>query len=162
MNLSRQQLTILVVLFGVTVAVYARAFYRPAAASKSATPQASEPSQTPHPVSPDSPASSLTSSKLSAIPILPDPSPQRAAQRKDAVHQVWARDPFVQDLSSKSATATLALTGILWDANQPMAIINGQTLSVGQELDGYRVTSISPHHVSLTDGKQILELSITP
>ena len=40
------------------------------------------------------------------------------------------------------------------------AIINGRTLSVGQELDGYRVTSISPDHVSLTDGNHTLELSI--
>ena len=162
MNLSRQQLTMLVVLFGVTVAVYARALYRPAASSKSATPRVPQELQAPHTVSPEALAGPLASSKLSAMPTLPETSPQRGAQRKDAAHLAWGRDPFVRDRSSKSATATLALTGILWDTQQPMAIINGQALSVGQELDGYRVTSISPDHVSLTDGKQNLDLTITP
>ena len=149
---------ILVVLGGVIIAVYARAFHRPTAPSRPATPL---PTETQLAVSHEvGAASPVPSSTLSAIPILPEKSPQHEAQRKEAVRLSWGRDPFAQDLPAKQAAIALALTGILWDANQPMAIINGRTLSVGQELDGYRVTSISPDHVSLTDGNHTLELSI--
>jgi len=56
----------------------------------------------------------------------------------------------------------LTLSGILWDANQPMAIINGQTLHVGDHLEGYRVTDITQARVSVSDGTQILQLLVAP
>ena len=56
----------------------------------------------------------------------------------------------------------LHLSGILWDAVTPMAIINGQTLHVGEKLEGYEVIQILQDHVVLSDGTTTSELLLAP
>ena len=85
----------------------------------------------------------------------------RAAQRAASQQVAWGRDPFLRGRTT-DATSDLTLSGILWDANQPMAIINGQTLHVGDHLEGYRVTEITQDRVSVSDGTQILQLLVAP
>lgn len=163
MKRPQQQTIVLVVLVGVMIAVYVRALHRPSAPSRPASaPRGEEPHVAPA-VSLDAPPRDLVASAdLRAFPVFPDGLQQRQTQRTYAARLGWGRDPFAQDPSFKRPTITLTLTGILWDPNQPMAIINGQTLSVGQELDGYRVTAISLDRVFLTHGNHTLELSLGP
>ena len=86
---------------------------------------------------------------------------QRAEQRTRAARLAWRRDPFLRGASA-GGPAGLLLAGILWDATAPIAMINGQMLRVGEELEGYRVTAIFQDHVSLTDGSTAYELSLSP
>jgi hypothetical protein len=94
-------------------------------------------------------------------PVLPERSDQREAQRERSVRLVWGRDPFAWTVKSRQGTE-LNLSGILWDASQPIAIINGRMLYVGEALEGYRVVEISHDRVSVTDGAQTFQLFITP
>ena len=88
-------------------------------------------------------------------------SAQREAQRQPTTLLAWGRDPFTRDAATGNGSG-LALAGILWDPQQPMAIINGRTVRVGAELEGYRVTDITQDRVSITDGTQTFQLSIAP
>ena len=159
MTSPRRQMMMVAGLFGVVIVVYARALHRPTASSKPVTTPLSAAAEGSHEAVATSP---IPPSTLGAIPLLPERSQQREFQRKEVTRLSWDRDPFSSHLLAMHVVETLALNGILWDATQPMAIINGQTLSIGQEVDGYRITSISPDHVLVTDGNQTLQLNIAP
>ena len=62
----------------------------------------------------------------------------------------------------KMVSKRLEVSGILWDTTQPLAVINGQTVRVGQELDGYQIIEISPDRVSVTDGTETFQLRLSP
>ena len=88
------------------------------------------------------------------------PSALRGAQR-DAVGQMkLGRDPFVRGQGSGSHG--LSLSGILWDGQHPMAVINNQTMRVGESVDGYTVVAIGQDVVSVTDGTQTIQLRLAP
>ena len=61
------------------------------------------------------------------------------------------RDPFVfgpRKAASSTATTTLpVLTGILWDAKSPLAVIDGEPATVGQDVGGWQVVEIRPDRV---------------
>ena len=52
--------------------------------------------------------------------------------------------------------------GVVLGFATPEAFINGQTLRVGDELDGYRVTEITHDRVTVSDGTQTFQLLIVP
>ena len=74
----------------------------------------------------------------------------------------WARDPFVQQESSISIVraVNLTLNGVLWDPKMPKAIVNEQTLLVGETIYGYTVIEIKPRSVVLRTGEKNIELSV--
>ena len=132
----------------VLIAVYVRAFL-----PKRSVPRAAMPSN----AAPEQPTT------VPAGPAAPSPQEvlaQREAQRARADGLSWNRDPFTRGRTG--AVGGFALSGILWDTQQPIAIINGQMLRVGEELDGYRVAEIGQDHVSLTDGTHTYQLLIAP
>ena len=142
------QLALLLVLIGVMVVVYTTAF------RKHATPPAAD--------TPAQAAGDIATAPTSALElVIPERSVQRAAQRERTMLLAWSRDPFTRGASLAEGSG-LTLAGILWDPQQPLAIINGQTVHVGEELEGYRVTEITSDRVSLTDGTQTFQLSIAP
>ena len=143
MTRQRLQAAVLILLVGVMVAVYAKSFR-----STVRHPGGAEPA----------PASAVS---VSSPGVLLERSEQRTAQRARAAELAWHRDPFTRG-ASVGLVSGLALSGILWDANAPMAIINGQMVHVGEELEGYRVTEITQDRVSVTDGHQTFQLLITP
>lgn len=140
---SRRQLVALGVLLLVMVGVYARAFRRPAAA-----PSATE----------------ALPSGGGSVAGIPDQDPglsaRRAAQRAELEQLEWTRDPFSR--GPARGHGELSLSGILWDAAQPLAIINGETLQPGDTIDGFRILSIEPASVVMTDGTETLQLQIAP
>lgn len=150
MNRSQRQLIMLVVLLGVLVAVYARAFKNPAGSPSASTQMTSSPTT-------DGPATSSTTIE----PLITAPSAQRDAQRERARALTWSRDPFTQGASAGEGSG-LTLSGILWDPGHPMAIINGATVHVGDEFEGYRILDIAPDHVSVSDGTDTFQLLIVP
>ena len=142
----QQQLIVFVMLLGVLVAVYVRAFRNPAGGSST---------------SPSSvPAESAAPSAALELPVAV-PSVQRDAQRDRARALTWSRDPFTRGASAGEGSG-LALSGILWDPTHPMAIINGTTVHVGDEFEGYRILDIALDHVSVSDGTNTFQLLIVP
>ena len=144
---KQQQVAVLIGLVIVMAAVYARAFrgtghHRPA-------PSAAVPGD-------------AAGAGAPVEESWPDRSAQRQAQQAEAVQLAWARDPFTHGGTSAGGPSGLALSGILWDANAPLAIINGQTLRVGEELEGFRVVQIDPDRVVLSDGIETFSLATTP
>jgi hypothetical protein len=86
-----------------------------------------------------------------------EPSPERIAQREHASGQGWGRDPFIVQTPVVVERPTFTLSGILWDPQKPIAIINGSLVRIGEELSGYRVVAISHDRVSLIkDGHTLL------
>ncbi len=86
---------------------------------------------------------------------------RREAQRAQAHLLAWSRDPFLHS-GTESSTSELHLSGILWDPHQPLAIINGTTVSRGDNVAGCRVVEIQQDQVDLTDGTQTYHLRVNP
>ena len=149
MTRQQTQSIALSVLAVVLVAVYVRACAPKRSAPGAAVPSATVPVQPPAEV-PSGPAALAPQEVLA----------QREAQRLRASELNWNRDPFTRGRTG--AVGGFTLSGILWDTQQPIAIINGQMLQVGEELDGYRVADIGQDHVSLTDGTHTYQLLIAP
>ena len=147
MTKSQQQLAILGVLVLVMVGVYVRAFR-------------SGPSQ-PNEAQGSDPGTQASGSTHRARSVRSDVdrSAMRVAQRERALQLAWRRDPFIRG-GTLGSMSGLVLSGILWDATQPLAVVNGQTVRVGQELDGYQITEISHDRVSVTDGTETFQLRI--
>ena len=85
----------------------------------------------------------------------------RAAQRERSSAATWRRDPFVLERQG-AGSDELSCTGILWDAERPVALINGRAVQPGEEVDGYQVVEISRDRVSLSDGTHTIQLHVTP
>jgi hypothetical protein len=132
------------------VAVYARALRPPA------RPQTEDPAAVLTDVVRAAEASTARRVQLSGAP-----STGRQTQRAYAAGLAWTRDPFTRG-RIMSGSEALLLSGILWDASAPLAMINGQMLGVGETVDGYQVVDISPDSVSLTDGTETLRLLVSP
>ena len=148
MTKSHQQAAILSVLILVMIGVYARAFRSPRHAAQPAS-------------SAQAPGAAAPSPDVAEASEWPDYSAQRQAQEEEAMQLAWARDPFARGAST-GGVAGLSLSGILWDATAPMAIISGQTLGIGDEISGFHVTEIHPDRVSLSDGVETVSLTTTP
>ena len=149
MTRQRKQSLLLAALVVVLAAVYVRAFAPKRSASSAAVPSTAVPASPP--------AEGLSGPAASAPE---EVLAQREAQRLHASELNWNRDPFTRGRTG--AVGGFTLSGILWDTQRPIAIINGQMLQVGEELDGYRVADISQDHVSLTDGTHTYQLLIAP
>ena len=145
---SQQQAVMLGVLVLVMIGVYARAFRPPRHAAQPAS-------------SAQAPAAAAPAPDVAEASEWPDHSALRHAQQEEAMQLAWVRDPFARGAST-GGVAGLSLSGILWDATAPMAIISGQTLGIGDEISGFHVTEIHPDRVTLSDGVETVSLTTTP
>ena len=73
----------------------------------------------------------------------------------------FKRDPFSQQsLSDLKESQDLHLSGILWDEANPTAIINGQIITVGGEINGKKIVEIKKDKVILEADGQTTELGL--
>jgi hypothetical protein len=70
----------------------------------------------------------------------------------------WGRNPFV--LPPVRRSLELTVNGILWDTKEPKAVINGQSVGVGDKISIYTVIKIKEDRVLLSNGIEILELKL--
>ena len=154
---QQQQVAILIGLVVVMALVYARPRRRPASPppTASATSPAANPPADVHTADPDDDPSSSTEFPLGAG------SGQREAQATRAAGLNGSRDPFTRG-GSPGQVSGLTLSGIMWDATAPIAIINGEMLHVGEQVDGYRLVEITPDRVSVTDDAETFQLFLSP
>ena len=147
MTRPQKQLMLLGVLGAVMVAVYVRAL---------------RPSPSEEPAQRATPAAEVPASKpVDAVSIPLQPSGDREAQRARAVRLAWTRDPFLRGARGGMMSG-FTLSGILWDEEEPLAIINGQMLHVGDDIEGYQVTEILHDRVAISDGADSHQLQIAP
>lgn len=66
------------------------------------------------------------------------------------------RDPFLfgPTESRPSTNATPHLTGILWDARSPMAVVDDEPVTVGQTVGGWRIIRIEPDGIVIERDSQ--------
>lgn len=72
------------------------------------------------------------------------------------------RDPFTAApiTSEKALQSGVDLTGILWDKDKPLAIIDGEIVKVGSTIAGKTIMEIKKNSVILSDGKVLTELKL--
>ena len=79
-----------------------------------------------------------------------------------AVVRAELRDPFVfgprREAPGASPSSRSVLTGIVWDAAAPLAVIDGEPFVVGQTVEGWRIAEIQPDHIVLQRGEQLRTL----
>lgn len=69
----------------------------------------------------------------------------------------WGRDPFA--LPGQGVTiqtgGQFVLSAVVWDENRPLAVVDGEVVKIGQQINGYTVSKINKENVVLTkDGKE--------
>jgi len=75
-------------------------------------------------------------------------------------------DPFdpsfdrVSKVGIKTEQGGFVLEGIVWDTDNPTAIINGKILHIGEEIGDYEVMEIKQEKVTLSDDIQTIELKV--
>jgi len=113
---------------------------------------------------PDSQAASAPEPVALAPALEAEPSDRRTVrdqQRRRAAALAWSRDPFLHGAGAGDMSGLL-LSGILWDPREPMAVVNGQSVRVGEALEGYQILSITPQQVVVTDGMETFQLDLSP
>lgn len=72
----------------------------------------------------------------------------------------WGRDPFALPSKQEQMAGTLSLTAILYHQSSAVAVLNGQVVRVGDEVDGRQVVAIGRDHVILREGRAIRRLEV--
>ena len=120
------------------------------------------PAETPAPASSaQAPGGLSLSDELVVVTNMKVNDQQREVQEK-IWEKDWGRDAFVpqENLFSIVRAVNLTLNGVLWDLKEPKAIVNEQTLLVGETIYGYTVVEIKPRSVVLRTGEKSIELSV--
>lgn len=84
------------------------------------------------------------------------------AQVSQWTQEKWGRDPFFAEGSDpgKFSGLPLNLTGIVWDAHMPFAVVNDKVLKKGDVIEGYKVVEIKPGSVVFLTGEETVELQL--
>jgi hypothetical protein len=72
------------------------------------------------------------------------------------------RDPFtaVPIVSEKALQSGVDLTGILWDKDKPLAIIDGNVVKKGNRVGNKEVVDIKRDGIILSDGQELFEIKL--
>ena len=85
-------------------------------------------------------------------------------QEEEGQNLELKRDPFsampIADKNPPSPTADIALSGVLWDEANPLAIINNKVVKTGDRVGGCSVVKIKQDSVVLSDGARDFELKL--
>jgi len=73
----------------------------------------------------------------------------------------WKRCPFCGEFFTQVEDSTnLRLSGILWDAKNPQAVIGSEVYGKGDKIGKFIVVDINPDKVVLSDGSKQIELKL--
>ena len=79
---------------------------------------------------------------------------------KKTAYSSWSRDPFSTSPAPIKGYGGLTLGGIVWDKENPMAIINDNIVKIGDKVSGNTVVDIKQDKVILNDGTKDFELKL--
>ncbi len=77
---------------------------------------------------------------------------------KRTAYSSWSRAPFSASSAPIKGYGGHTLSGIIWDKENPMAVINDNIVKIGDKIDGNTVVSIEQDRVVLNDGSKNIEL----
>lgn len=107
---------------------------------------------------------------VATLAIAPSAQPDQKTSSKDLYNSLekhtelieLKRDPFsaAPIVIEKDTQSGVALSGILWDKDKPMAIIEGQIVRVGQHVGNQTVMEIKRDRVILSDGEVFSEVKL--
>ncbi len=83
----------------------------------------------------------------------PDPPLYDARGRRDPLEALVTPTGEIRTPRSGTAVGTLHVDGIMWDASNPLAIVNGRIRRVGDEVEGYRIRSIRRDAIVVEGGE---------
>ncbi|ODS30477.1 MAG: hypothetical protein SCARUB_04417 [Candidatus Scalindua rubra] len=72
----------------------------------------------------------------------------------------WGRDPFLLPQEPAKTSTRLNLNGIIWDEEDPIAIINDNFIEIGDKIEKNTVVDIKEDSVILNDGANDFELRL--
>lgn len=108
-------------------------------------------------------ANKITETKApqAAMPV----KPQYQLQEEESQSLELKRDPFATVIpavvkSQAAQVSSITLSGILWEENNPLAIINNKIVKVGDRVAGCNVVEIRQNSVSLNNGTKDFELKL--
>jgi hypothetical protein len=83
---------------------------------------------------------------------------------QDAKSIQLKRDPFTAApiISERNTQSGFALSGILWDKVNPLAIIDGEVVKKGDRLGNKLIEEIKRDRVVLSDGEEFIEIKLEP
>ena len=101
---------------------------------------------------------------------LVNPDPERMALIAGYENLPWRNNPFEKDQEYVPVPIPivpvpipdLVLQGIVWDENDPYAIINDDIWARGDELKGFIVFEITQETVTLKKGDEVIDLKLFP
>lgn len=100
----------------------------------------------------------LKSRRVSASPAVSSVSAARQARKSE--YKDYKRNPFTAAAVSQPQGAGLQLGGIMYDDKELYCLINDQIVRAGDTVGAYRVSSIAPNKVTLSDGAKEIELKL--
>jgi len=110
------------------------------------------------------PAAAAAATAFSTKDTVSIPQNQQAFSRKESTKDdqiSWGRCPFSGKIFYGEAKALdLKLSGILWDVQNPQAIINDEIWGEGEKIGKFEVIEIHPEEVIVSDGTEKFELEI--
>lgn len=77
---------------------------------------------------------------------------ERKAAKTDFI--AWGRNPFVQKESPGAKVSKLVLGGIMWNVENPKAMINNEIVGIGDKVGGNTVVDIKKNSVTVNDGTE--------
>lgn len=102
--------------------------------------------------------------KTAGAPTLVEAKKEVAQQAEQEIKEEgleWQRDPFSGKVYySQIGSLELELTGILWDPQNPEALINDKICGKGDRIGGFQVIEIRENKVILSDGARQIELKL--
>lgn len=100
---------------------------------------------------------------LGSTPIQTRVYPGQEKEEISGSNLVWGRCPFSGKIYTEKeglGIVNLKLDGIIWDRQQPLAVINGRVLEIGGRIEGNTVVDIKEDRVILNNGSNNLELKL--
>ncbi len=89
------------------------------------------------------------------------PTVAKASKARAEEKLTWGRDPFKRvKAKSKAYTRDLILNGVIWDEDDPYAIINGKVVVSGDYIESNLVVYIGKRGVILDSGSEQFELKV--
>jgi len=79
---------------------------------------------------------------------------------KKTAYSSWSRDPFSTSPAPIKGYGGPTLEGIIWDKENPMAVINDNIVKIGDKVSGNTVVDIKQDKVILNDGTKDFELRL--
>ncbi|OGX07828.1 MAG: hypothetical protein A2Z88_08675 [Omnitrophica WOR_2 bacterium GWA2_47_8] len=70
--------------------------------------------------------------------------------------------PLIKPPPAEIKPPPLNITGLIWNSDQPQAIINGKVIRVGDEVDNVRVTDIQKNKITISHGGKDFTILYNP